>query len=194
MEAVPVLLRILQAELGDYGFTIARPIRRPRSEFVSEERTRRSVRLALGTPDCSGILILFDADDACPREFGPKLEAWARAEAGVIPCEVVLANREYEAWFLAAIESLRSFRGMRVNAASHPDPESVRDCKGALDDRMETGSSYSPTVDQAAFTSRFDLRQAYVACRSFRRMVNAFGNLASAVGATVTTWPPEAWQ
>src|SRR5262249_43178936 len=113
VEAVPLLLRRLQAELGTYTFQIARPIRRKRSELITEEQVRRSVRLALGTPECAGVLVIFDSDDDCPREFGPMVKGWAQAEAGNIPCEVVLAHREYEAWFIAAVESLRGYRGVR---------------------------------------------------------------------------------
>lgn len=193
VDAVPVLLRRLQDGLGVYDFQIARPIRRKLSQFTTEAEVRKSVRLALGTPECSGILILFDSDDACPKDVGPVIKAWAQAEAGDIRCEVVLAHREYEAWFIAAIESLRGFRRVKADATSHPTPEAIRDCKGALEGRMELGASYSPRVDQAAFSSRIDLRQAHLACRSFRRLTKAFGQLAEAAGVQLPAWPPEAW-
>jgi hypothetical protein len=193
VDAVPVLLRRLQGEIAAYGFNISRPIRRKRSELSTEEQLRRSVRLALGTPACCGILILFDSDDACPKELGPAVQNWAQSEAGEIKCEVVLAHREYEAWFIAAIESLRGIRDVRLDATSHPTPETVRDCKGTLEEAMQMNSSYSPRVDQVAFTSQFDLKQAYKACRSFRRMTRAFGNLALAAGVELPVWPPNAW-
>jgi hypothetical protein len=193
VDAVPVLLGRLQAELGAYDFQIARPIRRKLSQLTTEEEVRKSVRLALGVPKCGGILILFDSDDACPKDFGPKVKAWAQPEAGNIRCEVVMAHREYEAWFIATIESIRGFRGIRQDATSHPTPEVIRDCKGALEERMEPGASYSPRVDQAAFSSQMDLRQAHLSCRSFRRLTNAFGQLADAAGAALPAWPPAAW-
>ena len=193
VDAVPVLLRRLQDEIAAHGFQIARPIRRKRSELSTEEQVRRSVRLALGTPECCGILILFDSDDACPKELGPAVQNWAQAEAGEIKCEVVLAHREYEAWFIAAIESLRGIRGVMPDAISHPTPETVRDCKGALEERMQANTSYSPRVDQAALTARVDLVQAHKVCRSFRRMTKAFGNLALAAGVELQGWPPDAW-
>lgn len=193
MEAVPVLLRRLQAEIGTYTFQIARPIRRRRSELATEEQVRRSVRLALGTPECGGILIMLDSDDACPKDFAPLVQNWAQNESGLIRCEVVLPHREYEAWFIAAIESIRGIRGVRLDAGSHPAPEEVRNCKGALEERMNAGSSYSPRVDQAALSAQFDLRQAHLCCRSFRRLVKAFGQLAEGTGAELPVWPPPAW-
>ncbi len=193
VDAVPVLLGRLQVELGIYDFQIARPIRRKLSQLTTEEEVRKSVRLALGVPECGGILILFDSDDACPKDFGPKVKAWAQAEAGNIRCEVVMAHREYEAWFIAAIESLRGFRRVKPDAMSHPTPETIRDCKSALEDRMEAGASYSPRVDQAAFSARIDLRQAHLSCRSFRRLTRAFGQLAQAAGVQLPAWPPTKW-
>lgn len=193
VEAVPVLLRRLQSELGEYGFQIARPIRRRRSELVTEEQVHRSVRLAMGTPQCAGILIIFDSDDDCPATIGPLIQQWAQTEAGDVLCQVVLAKREYEAWFIAAVESLRNSRGIKADAISHPAPEAVRDCKGALEERMIAGSSYSPSVDQAAFTAMLDLRAAYQSCRSFRRVTTAFGRLAGAAGCRVHNWPPSSW-
>ncbi len=194
VEAVPVLLRRLQQELGVYGFRIARPIRRKRSELATEEQVRLSVRLALGQPECAGVLILFDSDDDCPAVVGPRVQQWAQMEAGATLCQVVLAHREYEAWFLSSLESLRSFRGVTPDAISHPTPETIRDCKAALEQHMASGSSYSPSIDQAAFTSQFDIPQAFRTCRSFRRLATAFRNLARATGFEMDVWPPAHWQ
>ena len=53
-----------------------------------------------------------------------------------MPCYVVMPNREYEAWFLATIESLRGTRGIRDDATPHPDPESPRGAAEELRRRM----------------------------------------------------------
>jgi hypothetical protein len=193
VQAVPVLLRRFQAHLREYKFQIAHPIRRTRSQLIGEEQVRRSVRLAMGTPQCAGILIVLDSDDDCPATVGPAIQQWAQAEAGEILCQVVLATREYEAWFIAGIESLRSLRGIKSDATSHPSPEAVRDCKGALEETMALGNSYSPTVDQAFFTAHLDLGAAHRKCRSFRHMAAAFARLAAAAGCASPNWPPEAW-
>ena len=140
---------------------------------------RTAVRLALVQDDCRAILILFDGDDDCPKELAPTVESWARDEAGPVPCFVVVAHREYEAWFIASF---------------HPDPEAPRDAKGKLEDRMGAGQSYSETLDQAALTASFDMSAAYASCRSFRRMVRAFGLLVTGIGIELGTWPPAAWQ
>jgi len=193
VEAVPILIRRLLGAAGVHELGVNRPIRRHRSELAKEAPLRKSVRLALNQENCRAILILFDGDDECPREWGPKLQGWAQGEAGEIPCVLVMAWREYEAWFLAAIESLRGVRGISRTANSHDDPESPRDAKGQLERRMIPNRSYSETIDQAPLTARFDLAQAHKHCRSFRRFVRAFGRLAEGVGVALDPWPPADW-
>lgn len=191
--ALPVLLRRLRDAAGAYDLEVGRPIRQSRSQLINEDQLRKAVRLALKQPECRAILILFDADRDCPKELAPKIEGWAGRDAGKIPCAVVMATREYEAWFLAAIESLRGKRGIRPDAESHPSPEEPRGAKGHLEERMADGLSYMETADQVALTSAFDMAAAYAKCRSFRKLVGAFGSLARAAGATMTAWPPRSW-
>ena len=182
VDAIPVLLRRFLAEAGVHQVSVGKPIRRKRSELVQEASVRRSVRLALLQPNCGGILIVFDSDDDCPRELAPQIELWARTEAGAVPCAIVMAHREYEAWFLASLEALRGVRGIVKDAASHPDPEGPRNAKGELRRHMVSGRGYSESVDQAAMTARMDFGEAHRRCRSFRKMVKAFGDVLGSMG------------
>ena len=191
--AVPLLLRRLRDVAQVWEVQVGRPIRQHRSQLVKKDTLQRAVRLALVREDCTGILILFDADDDCPAELAPTLEAWAREAAGGKPCAVVMANREYEAWFLASVEALRGRCGLLPDAASHPKPEEPRDAKGELERRMRAGASYSPSVDQVTLTAHLDLQWVYRRCRSFQKLVRAFGALLGAAGAAPAVWPPPAW-
>ena len=191
--AVPLLLRRLRDEAQAWGLEVGKPQRRRRTQLVKKDSLQIAVRLAALHEDCAGILILFDADDDCPAELAPALEQWAREAAREIPCAVVMANREYEAWFLASMEALRGRAGVLPDAASHGDPEAPRDAKGELERRMSAGASYSPTVDQAPLTAHLDLQSAYRRCRSFRKLVTAFGALATAAGVAPVVWPPAPW-
>jgi hypothetical protein len=194
VEAVPILLRRLQTEAGRYGFQVARPFRATRGELTKEESVQRWVRLALGTEGCEGIIIVFDGDDDPACAVGPAVEGWAQAAAGLIPCEVVVATREYEAWLISAVESLRGLRGIAPEAVSHPTPETVRNAKAQLEARMSPGRFYSPKVDQAAFTAQVDLGEVHRKCRSFRKMAKAFGTLTQAItGDPLANWPPATW-
>ena len=174
--------------------TIAKPHRRPRSQFVNQDTFQNAIRMAGIVPDCLGILVLFDADDDCPAELAPRLERWAHDAASGRPCSVVMANREYEAWFLASIESLRGRRGIREDAMSFPEPESPRDAKGRLKQRMHSGRRYSPPRDQASLTEEFDLASTYRRCRSFRKLVSEVGTLLRVAGALPAVWPPADWR
>lgn len=191
--AVPLLLRRLRDEAQAWGLEVGRPHRRRRTQLVKKDSLQSAVRVAALSEDCAGILILFDADDDCPAELAPTLEQWACEVAGEVPCAVVMANREYEAWFLASIEALRGQAGVLSDAASHADPEAPRDAKGELELRMRAGMSYSATVDQPAMTAHLDLQSAYQRCRSFRKLVSAFGALAASAGVAPAVWPPAAW-
>ncbi len=177
--AVPLLLRRLRDEAQAWGLEVARPHRRRRTQLVKKDSLQTAVSVAALREDCTGILVIFDADDDCPKELAPALEEWAKEAAGGKACAVVMANREYEAWFLAG--------------TSHPDPEAPRDAKGEVERRMRGGASYSPTVDQAPLTAHLNLESAYRRCRSFRKLVGAFGELAAAAGVAPDVWPPPAW-
>lgn len=197
--AARVLLRRLCHEVAQAGgVKIERPHRRPRSELVKKDTFQEAVRGAVFAPspttDLIGVLVLFDADDDCPAELAPKLGQWAHEVADGRPCPVVMANREYEAWFLAGIESLRGRRRIREDAASFPEPEGPRDAKGRLKRRMERGAGYSPTVDQAPLTAALDLASAYRGCRSFRKLVSAVGTLLQSAGVRPVVWPPADWR
>jgi len=194
VEAIPILLRRLLAEAQVYGVDVNRPLRGKRSQLVREDTLRATVRVALKQKDCAALLIIFDADDDCPATVVSVVQKWAQDESGDLPCYVVLSNREYEAWFLGSIESLRGRRGIRQDATSHPSPESIRDCKGKLEDRMEGESpAYTETGDQPALTALFDMAAAHRACRSFRRMTRAFGLILSDLGKPIRNWPPQTW-
>lgn len=195
VEAVPVLLRRLREAAGAYPLEVNAPIRWPRADFFDEAKVKRAVRLALKQEHCGSILLMVDgdADGNCPGRQAPNILSWAQAEASHTPCAVVMAYREYEAWFLASIESLRGLRGIRKDANSHPNPENPKGAKGQLEALMEAGSSYQETADQAALSARFDMEPAYRKCRSFRHLVKAFGELAVATGLSLENWPPAAW-
>lgn len=73
---------------------------------------------------------------------------------------MVLATREYEAWFLAAASSIAGRRDIDPTVSAPAHPEDVVDPKGWLSDRMPRGRSYRETLDQPALTAEFDLSAA----------------------------------
>jgi Domain of unknown function (DUF4276) len=166
--AAPILVRRIAESLG-LACVIRSVLRQPRSALLKKGELERAVTL-LGNKVGSGgaILTLIDADDDPACLLGPDLLSRAQAARPDCRVGVVLAVREYEAWFLAAAESLRSRRGLPGDLEVLSSPEDIRDAKGWLDVRMPRG--YSPTTDQPALTGLFDIEQARRA-RSFMKLV-----------------------
>lgn len=194
VEAAPVLLRRLLAEAHCHGIGVGRPIRRTQSQLRSKEGIQAGVRLALLQSECAAVVILFDGEDDCPKELAASVRAWAREAAGGKPCDVVIAYREYETWFLAALESLRGQYGIPKNATAPANPESKRDAKGALEEFMPADRAYSETGDQPAMSATFDMGLAHRRNRSFRKLVKAIGDLLVQLRQPLPAWPPAQWQ
>lgn len=192
LEAVGVLLRRLIAQAGAFEVQVGRPIRQSRFQLLQEASLKRAARVAQ-LQGATAILVLLDGDDDCPRDLAPRMERWCNEAAPDALCRVVVAHREYEAWFLAGIEGLRGERGVREDAEAPEDPERHRGAKELLEQRMRFGKRYFPKIDQPAMSERFDLGRAYRRSRSFRRMTSAFGSLLRAEGVSVEVWPPTGW-
>ncbi len=192
--AVPVLLRRLLAEAQCHHMSIGRPIRRTQAQLRSKEGIQAGVQLALLQPNCAAVVILFDGEDDCPKDLGAAVRAWARDVAHDKPCDVVVAYREYETWFLSALESLRGECGISGDAATPENPESRRDAKGALEEFMPAAKVYSETRDQPALSMAFDLGMAYRRNRSFRKLVKTVGCILAHLQHPLPAWPPPQWQ
>lgn len=180
--ALPVLLRRLSQWRGVAEYVdVLTPIRVYKDRFLNrpEEFSRHLKLTAAKCGDAGWVLILFDADDDCPAQKGAAVLAQAQA---IIPhrrVAVVLANREYEAWFIAAAESLNGCRGFKYQGKDVLiDPEKPRNAKGWIRERMPAG--YGETTDQPAFTAIFDLELAHEHSRSFRKLCSEWDKNAVA--------------
>jgi hypothetical protein len=172
VEAVPVLVRRLLAEFGQYEVEIARPVRVKRYKVVRPGELERAFDLARRRLEgCDAILLLLDTDDDCPKETAPGLLERAR-EAGVgLPVAVVLAKSEFEAWFVGSLESLRGVRGITETAVSPENPEDIRDAKRFLSRQMTGGRRYVEVDDQPALAESFDFALARQRCPSFDKFI-----------------------
>lgn len=124
--ALPVLLRRFVNLAQLWGqVRIGRPLRIPRNQLVKRSGLNKAISLAR-QKGAGAILILFDSDSDCPAELGPRLQRLSEEVAGGIPCRVVMAHHEYEAWILASVESLRGMRGIRQDTVPQSFPERSR--------------------------------------------------------------------
>jgi len=181
-KAFPILLRRLIPEFGCYVDVGGSPFRSKRTLMVREADFKRAVQVAAFKPNACALLVLFDADDDCAVTHVPNMLAWAREVAPMMPCGVVMARREYEAWFLAAVESLRGQRGIHPNAAYPQDPEQVRGAKGVVNRFMPQNAPYAETADQPALSALFDLGAAYRRASSFRKLVKELCRILEELG------------
>ena len=162
VEAVPVLIRrIAQNLYPELSITIELPIRASRNLVVKAGELERRVELAARRVGRRGaIFIILDSDDDCPKRLGPALLDRALQARSDLPIAVVLAKHEFEAWFLAAAESIRGQKGLGNEIRSPNNPETIRNAKGWLSERMEHSRTYRETSDQPALAALFDIEQA----------------------------------
>lgn len=162
VDAVPVLLRRLANALDPLlPVQVEQPIRVTKDKLLKSGELERAVELAARKIGGAGaILILLDSDEHCPAELGPDLLKRASAARSDVSIAVVLAKQEFEAWFLAAAESLRGRRGLRDDLEPPADPEGIRGAKEWLTAHMAGGQHYVETLDQPALAAVFDLEAA----------------------------------
>lgn len=178
--ALPVLLRRIATEVLSTPLVVSPPWRIGRSKMLDPKTIQAAYRRSAAQGSVSGVLVLLDADDDCPRELSEAVTN-ALGDPWGPSVEVVAANREYEAWFLAGIESLRGHRSILADASYPDDPETPRGAKERLK-RMMT-ESYNEMVHQVVFSSMVDLTTVYERCRSFRRLCSAVEALVKRAGA-----------
>lgn len=176
VEATPVLIRRLADWIAPgLVVEVVKPFRLPRGKMLQPAELARAVTfVASSAGPQAPILILLDADDDAACRLGPKLLEQAREAHSDRAISVVVAEREYEAWFLAGATSLSGHRGLPDPLESLAAPEQLRDAKGWLGARMPNG--YSATVDQAALSHRLDLAAARRA-GSFDKLVRDLARL-----------------
>ncbi|WP_140847812.1 DUF4276 family protein [Paracoccus sp. FO-3] len=184
VDAVPLLVRrVLHEELLIFDCSIITPYRLPRSKIGKfDDDLLKAVqfgglKIAGGA---GGVMIVADADDDCPAEMHGRFIEFCNQNGFNFPVSFVLANREYEAWFIACGENMRAHEWVRNDAPSHDQAETIRGAKGFFDrEILIEGRTYSETVDQSKFTAQIDLSVVRGRCRSFRKLLAEVERLAT---------------
>lgn len=172
VEAVPLLIRRIGAAIVPaLALDVPRPIRIRKSRLLRPRELERAIELAARqSASDDAILVLIDADDDCPAQLAVAMLERAKEARPDRRIAVVLAKREYEAWFLASAASLGGKRGLPEGLEPPPDPEGVRGAKEWLTRQLGRGHSYRETLDQPALTAVFDLELARSRSRSFEKL------------------------
>ena len=174
--AVRTLLERVWCELlGGAFIEVLRPIRRPRSKLVKKDELIKAVKLAalkLHTEPISVdprlILVLIDADTDAPCVKGPELLSYAQDGRRDFDTACVLANVEYETWFVAAADSLRKYLTLPAPDELPEEPEQSRLGKGWV--KRHFRGNYSETIEQPAMTATMDLASCRERSPSFDKL------------------------
>jgi hypothetical protein len=163
-ESLPILFRRIAGTL-DQSLTVhVKPVLRvPESRLSKAGGLEKYVEFAARSIGIHGaIFILMDCDwpNGCPKDDALPWLNRARRARPDMQISLVLANKEYEAWFIAAAESLRGKRGLAADLTADPDPERIRGAKEWLSDHMPRNRPYAVTTDQPALTAVFDMQAA----------------------------------
>lgn len=165
--ALPILLRRICAERGHYPLT-SKPHRIPRTDFTTSRLTDAYRLQRARAADHGIVVVLCDLGDDDPIRLRAAVHAVLPPDDSLV---IGVAVREYEAWFLAALESLRGHRAVRSEATNHLDAERPRNAKKRLEEAMH--ESYKETIHQAAFSELAELDAVRSTCPSFRDLCEA---------------------
>ncbi len=190
VEAVPLLLRrLLQEEFARYDWQVAKPkCAHGCGNLLASGGLERFIEYA--QPGGAAVLVLLDGDSVatlppdqrpeedCAPGFAQLLARRAAAIRPQVPVVIVVVTWEYEAWFLASIETME-ITGL---SSYHAEMADTRSPKGWIDRHLPPGQKYLETIDQAKMTHKLDFRRVEERSRSFRRLKNALSQLLEAYG------------
>jgi hypothetical protein len=178
VESVRILLQRIWGMLGGEFIDVVRPFRAKRGRLVMKTGLQEAIRVALlkqkpfSIPiDFTLVLILIDADEDCPRDLAPRLLEYAREENPTIDMACVLANVEYETWFVAAAESLCDYLDLTSDEPPSDSFDETKHGKAWIEQRFrDPERTYSPTQDQPAMTKAMDLTLCQKRAPSFDKL------------------------
>jgi hypothetical protein len=181
--ALPELIRnFLHNKYEYYEFEILHPYRLPRDKMkksdllpVIELGTQR-LKDRVSPGDVGLVLCVCDADDDCPVTLKNQIDRNVDTGNEQIHFAFVAADREYETWFLAAVNSFSNHQDCVNNLPAIDNLLNIRDAKGYFERHvLKDGRYYSETVDQAKFSSLIDFSLAPENnSRSLRRLLRIF--------------------
>jgi len=175
--AAPVLIRHIAQSAGLYASIKVVVRRHSKSQLLQASELEKAIEaLTRQIGRSQPVLVLMDADDDCPKELSANLNIRCRTSHSDVRVSIVIAKREYEAWFLASAKSLAGKNGLVEPLDPPEDPESVRGAKEWLTSNMSAGQAYSPTRHQATYSAALGLAEAREA-RSFRKFEKELGRL-----------------
>lgn len=180
VQALPILIRRIWTELLGCEFVdvLTPPIRQKRHQLATDKDGALSSAICLAAnklessrtelQDPELILVLVDADDDLPCKLGPEMQEFATVARNDFDVSCVVANVDYETWFVAASSSLVDFWKDPDNFVPPTNPEG-KNGKGWVKKRFN-GPKYSETLDQAKLTAQMNLAKCREVSTSFDKL------------------------
>ena len=196
--AVRILANRMLDSMGHWGIRVRR-VENTRGKPRLIRRFENFVKYALYDEDCRAVLVVVDANNDCPVELAKQLSARAVAMGLQTPIAIVVPNREFEAWFIAALDEspdnpVRSRLQLTPGARCPDNPDAIRNPKGWLQGNMARPRSYTETKDQPALAATVSLALVSERSRSFRRLQHALEELLAAIDGGASTVTPRVSQ
>lgn len=151
------------------------PIRLP--NIHSDEGLKKGIELVKSKGNATGLLIIRDDEDNCPKELAPTKAEFIRTLDLPFPVSYHLMYREYEVLFLPCIRLMAGKKivdergikraGIVEGAEFTGDFESKRDIKGIISRFFPPNRKYKLTLDQLPLTRMLDfdiIRKNKVPC------------------------------
>jgi hypothetical protein len=169
-QALPKLIRRILHQV-EPAATVSAELRRiPKSKLIRPDELEKAVEaLSRQIGRTNPIIVLADADDECPVELRDSLCNRCEIAHKDLNISIVIAQREYESWFIAAARSLIQKGYLTTSLMPLSNCESIGGAKEWLTKHMRSSGPYSPTRHQTLFSLVMDLEEARGA-RSFRKL------------------------
>lgn len=180
VEAVRVLIRSFAHNVAsNYDFELLEPMRISRGKILDEAELGRAVQLAnlrLRDFDVRWLFAVFDSDDECPVVLATAAHQIISSRSVNLETSVVIADKEFESWFLCALDVIRAGNRLRSGVQLVQDSAAIRDAKGYFERNfLPSGAYYSEAIDQARFSSFFNFNLD--GNRSFEKLKKELGRI-----------------
>ena len=156
----------------------------------------RFIQNAWTKRDCGAVLVLVDADKKCPVEMAADFAQRILALGVLFPVVIVVAKCEYEAWFLASLETIAGVPldggyALPAGLIYSGEIEDRVGVKGWITEQFPQGRIYKETIHQASMTKLLDPERVRQKSRSFRRLCHALEQAVEAIDQGLALVTPE---
>ena len=153
VESIRVLLeRIWREVVGGEYIEVVQPIRRPKSKLVTDAGLDEAIGLAeverAPRSYPTFVLLLLDADESCPAMLATGLRKIVQRHQDHLDVAIVIANVEYETWFVAAADAkplADRFDLARITLTQKPGRRQARQRLGPEDARPNVSGARRST-------------------------------------------------